>query len=326
MPRLLDIEGLNVQFSTPEGDVPAVSDVNFGVAAGECVGLVGESGSGKSQIFLAALGLLARNGSARGRVRLGEIDLLATDPAALNRVRGARVAMIFQDPMTTLTPHLTVGEQLSEVLEVHDDLAPEVARGRALAMLERVHIGDAATRLEQYPHELSGGMRQRVMIAMALICDPEIVIADEPTTALDVTIQAQILELFRELRATSHLGLVLITHDLGVVAGLCDRVAVMYAGRIVEEAAVRDIFRSPRHPYTAGLLAAAPRLDDPVDRPMQTIAGQPPNLIAVVTGCSFAERCPRASDLCRKERPGLLAYGTTGGTVACHHPLAEPTA
>ena len=326
MQRLLEIAALNVRFATPEGEVAAVRDVDFGVGAGECVGLVGESGSGKSQIFLAALGLLARNGRVSGTARFGDLDLLTCDRAALDRIRGARVGMIFQDSMTSLAPHLKIGEQLAEVLEVHGGLGSRVARSRALAILERVHIGDGATRLAQYPHELSGGMRQRVMIASALLCDPELVIADEPTTALDVTIQAQILELFRELRRESRLSLVVITHDIAVVAGLCDRVAVMYAGRIVEEAPVGALLRTPRHPYTHGLLAAVPRLDDSTDTPMQAIPGQPPNPAAWEAGCSFAERCTRASEHCRRERPELTADGSGTRTVACHHPLGETRA
>jgi oligopeptide transport system ATP-binding protein len=321
MARLLDISRLNVRFSTPEGEVAAVRDVDFHIGAGECVGLVGESGSGKSQMFLAALGLLARNGRVSGSARFGELDLISCGREALDSVRGARVGMIFQDSLTALAPHLRIGEQLGEVLEVHGGMSSQAARGRALAILERVHIGDAATRLEQYPHELSGGMRQRVMIAGALLCDPELVIADEPTTALDVTIQAQIIELFRELRRESRLSLVVITHDLAVVAGLCDRVAVMYAGRIVEEAPVEALLRAPRHPYTQGLLAAVPRIEDSTDAPMQAIPGQPPDPLAQVAGCSFAERCTRASDRCRRERPQLAADGSATWAVACHHPL-----
>jgi oligopeptide transport system ATP-binding protein len=328
MARLLDIQGLSVRFDTPEGAIAAVSDVDFSVETGECVGVVGESGSGKSQIFLALLGLLTRNGRATGHARLGDIELLGRDEALLNQVRGARIGMIFQDPMTSLTPHLTIGEQLTETLEVHRGLTRAAARARAVKMLERVRIGDSQTRLNQYPHELSGGMRQRAMIAIALLCDPELVIADEPTTALDVTIQAQILALFRELRVELHMTLVLITHDLAVAAGLCDRIAVMYAGRIVEQATTREIFRAPRHPYTEGLLAAAPRLDDALSGPMRTIAGQPPTSNVDVAGCSFADRCPRVSDRCRKERPQLLpdahADGNADGRVACHHPLTDP--
>jgi oligopeptide transport system ATP-binding protein len=323
MPPLLQIDGLNVRFRTAGGEVAAVRDVDLHVDAGECVGVIGESGSGKSQILLAALGLLARNGWASGRVRFGDRDLLGSPRAALNEVRGSRVGMIFQDSSTSLTPHLTVGEQMTEVLEAHLRLDRAAARTRALAMLERVHIGDPAVRFAQYPHELSGGMRQRVMIATALLCDPQLVIADEPTTALDVTIQAQILALFRELRRDCSAGLVLVTHDFGVLAGLCDRVLVLYAGRVVEEAPIEKILRYPRHPYTRGLLAAAPRLDDDTNQPMSSIPGYPPSGREELAGCAFAGRCARASALCRSQRPLLQPGSSGGGLVACHYPLAE---
>jgi oligopeptide transport system ATP-binding protein len=321
MQRLLDIRALDVRFSTPDGEVAAVRALDFHVAAGECIGVIGESGSGKSQIFLAALGLLAPNGFVAGSAKFDGVELIGSARSTLNRIRGARIGMIFQDPGTSLAPHLTVGEQLGEVLEVHRGLGRRAARRRALEMLERVHIGDAAARLEQYPHELSGGMRQRVMIASALLCDPELVIADEPTTALDVTVQAEILGLFRELRRESQLSLVVISHDAGVVAELCDRIAVMYAGRVVEDAPIRRIFRSPRHPYTEALLAAVPRLDRDVEEPMQAIAGQPPSLVGELPGCSFADRCPRASEQCRSDRPQLAHSRNGEGAVACHHPL-----
>jgi oligopeptide transport system ATP-binding protein len=320
MQRLLDIRGLDVRFATSDGEVAAVQALDLHIGTGECLGLIGESGSGKSQIFLASLGLLARNGRASGSVRFDGVELIGSDRATLERIRGARVAMVFQDPGTALAPHLTVGEQLIEVLEAHSGLGPEAARRRALQMLERVHIGDAAARLGQYPHELSGGMRQRVLIACALLCDPQLVIADEPTTALDVTVQAEILSLFRELRRESQLSLVVISHDAGVVAELCDRVAVIYAGRVVEEAPVRQIFRSPRHPYTEALFAAVPRVDGDLEQPLRAIAGQPPSLVGDVRGCSFADRCPRVSAECRTERPPLVRDPAGEGAVACHHP------
>jgi oligopeptide transport system ATP-binding protein len=323
MRPLLDISQLNVRFSTADGEVAAVRDVDLQLRTGECLGIVGESGSGKSQIFLAALGLLARNGRVDGAARFDDVPLVGGNPADLRRIRGARIGMIFQDPMTSLAPHLTIGEQLTEVLLVHRGIDRRSANHRAHEQLERVRISDAATRLAQYPHELSGGMRQRVMIAMALLCDPQLVIADEPTTALDVTVQAEILALFRELRSTTRLTLVVISHDAGVIAELCDRVAVMYAGRIVEEAPVDAIFTKPRHPYTQGLLAAVPRIDGVLDGPMQTIPGQPPSLLERSPGCSFAARCPRVSDRCRFERPDLRATDTPAQLFACHHPLSE---
>src|SRR5580698_4449813 len=253
---VLRLEDLNVTFSTPDGEVPAVRDFSLVVGRGECVGVVGESGAGKSQAFLAAMGLLASNGRVQGRALFGSVDLIAQRGADLDRVRGARIGMVFQDPMTSLTPHLAVGDQVAEPIVRHLDVSWREARSRALALLQRVHVTDAARRMTQYPHELSGGMRQRVMIAIALACDPELLIADEPTTALDVTIQAQILALLVELKRERGMAMVLITHDFGAVAGVADRVAVMQGGRILELDTVGAVMKTPRHPYTQGLLRA----------------------------------------------------------------------
>ncbi|HEX8784077.1 MAG TPA: ABC transporter ATP-binding protein, partial [Steroidobacteraceae bacterium] len=254
---VLSLSGLSVTFDTPRGQLRAVQDVTLSVSRGECLGVVGESGAGKSQLFLAVLGLLAANGRAAGSARLGEQELLGLAAARLDRIRGARVGMVFQDPMTSLTPHLTVGEQLNEVLRRHAGLARGAARQRAQALLERVHVSDAGRRLAQYPHELSGGMRQRVMIALALAGEPQLLIADEPTTSLDVTIQAQILALFAELKRTRALSLVLITHDLAALAGVADRVAVLRHGRLIESGPVAAVLKAPRNPYTRTLLQAA---------------------------------------------------------------------
>jgi ABC-type dipeptide/oligopeptide/nickel transport system ATPase component len=264
MGTLLAVRELNVSFDTREGEVRAVDGASFEVRAGECLGVVGESGSGKTQMFLAVLGLLARNGRARGRAEFDGIELLGCTERERNRVRGARLAMVFQDPMSSLTPHRRIGAQIAEVLTTHRGATRAEAERRALELLERVQVSDAARRLRQYPHELSGGMRQRVMIAIALACAPSLIILDEPTTALDVTIQAQLLALFRELKRGLNTAFVLITHDLGVIAGLADRVVVMNAGRIVEEADVTELFRQPRHAYSEALLRATARLDRPL--------------------------------------------------------------
>jgi oligopeptide transport system ATP-binding protein len=312
---LLAVEHLDVTFGTPDGPVRAVQDVGFALAPGESLGIVGESGAGKSQVFLAALGLLAANGRATGSVRFRGADLLGLPRRRLDAIRGADIAMIFQDPMTALNPYLKIAVQLTEVLTVHKGLDTAAARRAAIAMLERVGIPDAARRVDRYPHELSGGMRQRVMIAMALLCDPALLIADEPTTALDVTIQAQILELMAELRRASNVATVLITHDLGVIAGLCDRVAVMYAGRIVETADVRDLFYRARHPYTQGLLRSMPRLDEEAAE-LAVIPGQPPNQQRLPAGCAFRPRCSHRIAVCRTTAPALRP--SDGGMVACH--------
>ena len=315
MSVLLDVRGLDVRFATPEGEVAAVSGLDFQVAEGESVGVVGESGSGKSQLFLAVLGLLARNGRATGSARFQGRELIGLAPAELRLFRGRHLAMIFQDPMTALNPHLTVGRQLSEVLVLHRGMTEREACHGAIAMLERVRIPDAARRMDQYPHEFSGGMRQRVTIAMALLGEPDVLIADEPTTALDVTVQAQILELLRELEASLKAATILITHDLGVVASLCARIVVMYAGRVVEEGAVESVFHAPRHPYTRALLRALPRVDADAAGDLVAIPGQPPNLQRPIAGCAFRPRCPLADARCAT-RPELRAIGA--GRAACH--------
>jgi ABC-type dipeptide/oligopeptide/nickel transport system ATPase component len=258
---LLQIRDLTVSYRTPQGDVTAVAGVDLDVAAGECVGLVGESGSGKTQLLLSILGLLSPQARIAGSVCYRGTELLGLRAGALNRIRGARIAMIFQDPMTALNPYLRVMEQLGEVARLHGGLSRRAAEARALSMIEAVHIGEPARRARQYPHELSGGMRQRIMIAMALMAEPEIILADEPTTALDVTVQAQVLALLQELRERTGVALVLVTHDLGVVAQLADRIGVMRAGRIVELAGAEELFARPSHPYTRALLSALPRLD-----------------------------------------------------------------
>jgi oligopeptide transport system ATP-binding protein len=317
MDPVLAVENLNVRFATPAGEVSAVSDLTLAIGRGECLGVVGESGSGKSQTFLGLMGLLAANGRAAGRALFQGQDLLMLDREALNKVRGDRMAMIFQDSGTSLTPHMRVGDQLMEVLTVHKGYSEAEARRRVLEVMEAVRIPELDKRLRQYPHEFSGGMRQRVMIAMALLCEPDLLIADEPTTALDVTVQAQILHLFRALKAHTKSAIVLITHDLGVVAGLCDRVLVMYGGRVVEEAPVAEMFAAPKHPYTQGLLKCMPRLDQLLDTELEAIPGQPPNLQSLPAGCAFAERCVHAMEKCRTTRPPLR-HVNAAHRAACH--------
>lgn len=320
MSKVLSISDLAVRFTTPDGVVPAVNEFSLDLIAGECVGIVGESGAGKSQSFLAVMGLLAGNASVSGSARLGEIELLSNDREALNGVRGSKLAMIFQDPMTSLTPHLRVVEQIGESLIRHRGYTKTQARQRALELLRLVQVTDAERRLDQYPHELSGGMRQRVMIAIALACDPQVLIADEPTTALDVTIQAQILALLAQLKRERGMSMVLVTHDLGVVAGIADRVIVMYGGRVVEQGAVKDILTEPHHPYTRALLASMPRIDEVGNAPLQAIGGQPPNPRQLPSGCAFHPRCAQASGRCSEERPALSSHA--GRSVACHFPMS----
>ena len=316
MPAVLEVGDLTTRFATPEGEVAAVSEVSFTIEAGESVGVVGESGSGKTQVFLSIMGLLARNGRCTGSARFCGKELLNLPATELNRIRGVRLAMIFQDPMTSLNPYLRISRQMTEVLIEHEGMSEARARAESLRLLDQVGIPAAQSRIDLYPHEFSGGMRQRVMIATALLCRPDLLIADEPTTALDVTVQAQILELLHELRREIGAAIVLITHDLGVVAGLCERVMVMYAGRIVEQGRIEPIFADPQHPYTVGLLGSMPRLDEATAAELRTIPGQPPNLQALPDGCAFRDRCPFAFERCA-ERPALLGFGP-GRAKACH--------
>ncbi|HXP97704.1 MAG TPA: ABC transporter ATP-binding protein [Telmatospirillum sp.] len=323
--QLLDVSNLSTRFQTPHGVVTAVDGVSFSLAAGGSLGIVGESGSGKSQTLFSIMGLLPFNAEIQGSVRFEGRELIDLAPVALNKLRGERLAMVFQDPMTALNPYLTVERQLSEVLQYHRGLSRRQARAEALLALQRVHMPESARQLDRYPHQLSGGMRQRVVIAMAMIGSPALLLADEPTTALDVTIQADILDLLAEQREAGT-AIVLVTHDLGVVARLCDRVMVMYAGRVVEEGWTREVFSHPRDPYTVGLLAAIPRLDDDLCNPRKPIDGQPPDLLALPEGCAFAPRCFCVREICRRKSPKLLEHDRDGA-VACYreNPEALPS-
>jgi oligopeptide transport system ATP-binding protein len=313
---LFSVRDLRVRFATPRGDVTAVRGVSLEIGRGECLAVVGESGSGKSQLFLGCLGLLAAGGAAEGSASFDGEELLGPGDATRRSLLGTRVATVFQDPMNALTPHLAIGRQLAEVALDRGLMDADAARARSLEVLKAVRMPDAESRLRQYPHELSGGQRQRVAIAMALMTRPELLIADEPTTALDVTVQAQVIEVLAEARDRG-LAMALVTHDMGVVAGIADRVAVMYAGRIVEVAPVRELFAAPAHPYTAALLASVPRLDAPRAR-LAGIEGQPPSAGEEPEGCAFAPRCPAALEVCRHQRPALESFA--GRSVACHAP------
>lgn len=314
---LLDVQNLTTRFHTHDGEVCAVSDVSFSIKAGECLGVVGESGSGKTQVFMSIMGLLAKNGQAEGQVLFEEKQILGLKAAELNTLRGVEFSMIFQDPMTSLNPYLRISRQMNEVLMEHRGMSEEDASAAGINMLDLVGIPEAKQRFRMYPHEFSGGMRQRAMIAMALLCEPKLLIADEPTTALDVTVQDQILQLIARLGRELNMATVMITHDMGVIAGLSDRVIVMYGGRIVEQATVQEIFNDPQHPYTKGLLNSMPRIDDPGGDELKTIAGQPPDLQDLPNGCSFAPRCEFVMDQCRKERPALAVIAE-GREKACY--------
>jgi peptide/nickel transport system ATP-binding protein len=318
---LLSVEGVSVDLPTPRGNLRAVDQVDLRIAAGQTLGVVGESGCGKTMLSRAILQLLPKKAKLGGRVMFDGQDLTRLGAEPLRKLRGRKLAVVFQDPMTSLNPVLTIGSQLIETLQEHLALDASTARQRSVELLAAVGIPAPGQRLTQYPHQLSGGMRQRVAIAIALSCEPKLLIADEPTTALDVTIQAQILDLLAREQRRRHMAMILITHDLGVVAGRTDEVAVMYAGRVVERAPTRALFRNMRMPYTEALLAAIPRIDAAPHTPLPAIAGRPPDPTRPVAGCAFSPRCRYARDDCRAQKPALAA-AAPDHDYACFHPIA----
>jgi oligopeptide/dipeptide ABC transporter ATP-binding protein len=315
---LLQIRDLSVTFRADHGTTAAVRGASVDLTPRECLGVVGESGSGKTQLLLAILGLTPPGASLSGSIRFQDRELLQRPARELNEIRGRHIAMVFQDPGTALNPYMRVGRQIIEALQAHRRMSRAGATERAVSLLESLHLSDAGHRLQQYPHELSGGMRQRVMLAMALINEPAILLADEPTTALDVTVQAQILNVLAEVRARAGTAIMLVTHDLGVIARLADRVAVMYAGEVVELAAVAALFAQPRHPYTDGLKRATPRLDEPLAERMPGISGSPPSPSALPAGCAFAPRCRFRLPVCETTSP-TLTQRAPAHWVACHY-------
>ncbi|WP_227268394.1 oligopeptide/dipeptide ABC transporter ATP-binding protein [Roseobacter weihaiensis] len=313
---LLEVADLRVSFDTPDGTVHAVNGMTLSLDAGQSLAIVGESGSGKTQLAFAILGLLAKNGQATGSVHFDGQEILNLPEPKLNKVRANEIAMIFQDPMTSLNPYLRVGDQMAEVLMLHQGTSKRKALDESAKMLDAVRIPDARSRLRMYPHEFSGGMRQRIMAAMALLCRPKLLIADEPTTALDVTVQNQIMELIADIQRDFDTALILITHDLAIVAGACQRTLVMYGGQVMEMGTTDDVFEAPSHPYTLGLLNAVPRLDIPQEA-LQTIPGDPPDLTRLSPGCPFSPRCAFADGPCRETMPPLEGFGQ-GRLRACH--------
>jgi oligopeptide transport system ATP-binding protein len=323
MSLLLEVDNLVTKFYTVDGVVNAVNGISYSLDSGECLAIVGESGSGKTVGVLSILRLIQSPPGkiVGGKVLFKGVDLLQLSDEDLRKIRGSKISMVFQDPMTSLNPVMRIGDQITEALIFHEGMPQREARGRAVELLDTVGLPKAVERLDDYPHQFSGGMRQRVMIAMALSCSPDLLIADEPTTALDVTIQAQILDLVKRLQADSQTAVIWISHDLGVVAGLAHKVHVMYAGYIVEKARVDDLYVQPAHPYTHGLLNSLPRLDSLVKKKLQAIDGLPPNLIGEMKGCPFVPRCAYATDQCRNENPPLMVVGPNHEVACWNHLL-----
>ena len=318
----LEVNNLNVEFNTADGIVRAVNNVSFSLEEGKILAIVGESGSGKSQTVFAMMGLLDQNGHATGSVKFEDQEILNLSISELNLIRSEKIAMIFQDPMTSLNPYMKISEQMAEVLIHHKGLSKTDAIKQSISMLDAVQIPEAKNLIRMYPHEFSGGMRQRVMIAMSLLCNPKLLIADEPTTALDVTVQAQIMHLLSDIQKEFGTSIILITHDLGVVAGNSDETLVMYGGQVMEIATTELIYASPTHPYTQGLISAVPRLDDNADK-LKTIPGNPPDAMLDPVGCPFSPRCKFSKDICSTQTPELLKTGENNHFRACHVAFEE---
>ena len=318
---LLQVRDLMVSFETGDGTINAVNGVDLTIEAGQSLAVIGESGSGKSQLMLAIMGLLARNGTVKGSVEFDGVQLLGQSEAALNRVRASQIGMVFQDPMTSLNPYMRISDQMTEVLTYHRGMSRREALAEVVRLLDATGFPESRMQIAMYPHEFSGGMRQRVLIAMALLCRPRLLIADEPTTALDVTVQSQIMELLADVQSEFGTAVILVTHDAGIVAGHCDEMIVLYGGLVMESGPVDRVFAAPQHPYTLGLLEAVPRLDRD-DESLPAIPGDPPDMDRLPPGCPFAPRCARAVERCRGERPALLHRGFHRQS-ACHKPLHD---
>ena len=318
--NLLEVKNINVKFNTPDGMIQAVNNINFNLKSGESLAIVGESGSGKTQLAFSIMGLIAKNGYANGSVKFNSKEILNLDDKEMNKIRSNNISMIFQDPMTSLNPYMRISDQLNEVIMHHKGLSKKEAIKESIQMLDAVKISDAHNRVHMFPHEFSGGMRQRVMIAMSLLCKPDLIIADEPTTALDVTVQAQIIKLFAEIQQDLNTAFILITHNMGIVAGMCDQTLVMYGGRIMEYGKTENIFLKPTHPYTKGLLEAMPRID--IDNEvLKTIPGNPPNMMNLPKGCPFSDRCDYRIDNCSTTMPELESSTSYEHKRACLVPI-----